>query len=74
MRNKTFLAINLNDFHSNQKGKPETNAQIKFIGATTIDVARKYMQRLYPDTTWFVVPQSYCDKNIVYATKLKSKV
>jgi len=66
---KTFLAINLNDFHANQNGEPETHAQIKFISAKTIEAAKEHVHRLEPKTAWFVIPKSYCDENIVYAER-----
>jgi hypothetical protein len=62
-----YLAINLNDFHSNQNGKAETHTQIKFISAKSIQAAREYIHESEPKTAWFVIPKSYCDANIVYA-------
>ena len=67
MKNQTFLAINLRDFHRNQNGNPETTAQIRFISAKNSEEAKQAIHRLYPDTAWFVIQKSYCDNNIVYA-------
>lgn len=69
MKDKTFFAINLNDFHANQNGKPETNTRIVFIGAKSIEDARKHINDREPECAWFVIPKSYCDRNIVSATK-----
>jgi hypothetical protein len=66
-KHKTYLAINLNDFHANQNGKPETHTQIKFISAESIQAAREHIHRSHPETAWFVIPKSYCDERIVYA-------
>lgn len=65
--NKSFLAINLNDFHANQNGEPKTTAEIRFILANSIEAAREHVHSEYPDTAWFVIPKAYCDKNIVCA-------
>ena len=64
---KTFLAINLNDFHANQRGEPRTQTEIKFISAKSIEKAREHIHSEYPSIAWFVIPKEYCDKNIVYA-------
>lgn len=67
MKDKTYLAINLNDFHSNQNGKPETNTQIKFFSAANLADAKRAVHTTYPHTAWFVIPKGYCDSNIVYS-------
>jgi hypothetical protein len=67
MKNETFLAISINDFHKNQNGKPETSAKVQFISAKSREDAKRQIHQLFPDTAWFVVPKSYCDENIVYA-------
>lgn len=67
MKDKSYLAINLHDFHSNQNGKPETTAQIRFLSAKSLDAAKEFIHESEPRTAWFVIPKEYCDKNIVYA-------
>jgi hypothetical protein len=67
MKNKSFLAINLNDFHANQNGEPKTNTEIQFLQAKDIESARELIKRLYPQTAWVVIPKQYFDNNIVYA-------
>jgi len=70
MKEKTFLAINLHDYHANQCGKAETNTRIRFLSATSLEKAKEFINRLEPEFAWFVIPKDYCDKNIVYATDL----
>ncbi len=67
MKDKSYLAINLHDFHANQNEEPETTTQIRFISAKSLDKAKEFMHELEPKTAWFVLPKEYCDKNIVYA-------
>lgn len=67
MKDRTFLAINLNGFHSNQNGEARTETEILFISANSIEKAREYVHSEYPHIAWFVIPKAYCDKNIVYA-------
>ena len=67
MKDKTFLAINLKDFHSNQNGEARTNTEILFIGATSIEKAREHVKRKYPTIAWSIFPKSYLDKNIMYS-------
>lgn len=67
MKDRSFLAINLNDFHANQNGKPETITQIRFLSAKSLDKAKEFIHELEPKTAWFVIPKEYCDKNIVCA-------
>lgn len=67
MKDKSFLAINLNDFHSNQSGS-ETVTQIKFIAASSLDNAISHINSLYPDKAWVVIPKTYFDEHIVYRT------
>lgn len=66
MKDKTFFAINLDDFHSNQKGEPKTNCEMLFISAKDLESAKKYVACFHPQTPWFVIPKEYCDRNIVY--------
>lgn len=61
---KSYLCINLKDFHSNQNGA-ETTTQIKFLESSNQEQAEKDIHNLYPDTPWFVVPKKYCDDRIV---------
>jgi len=67
MKNKTFLAINLNQFHENQeKDCAWTNVQIRFISAKDIESARQFVKEYYPTVAWVVIPKQYFDRNIVY--------
>ena len=68
MKDKQYLAISLNDFHANQNGKAETNTQIKFILAKSLDKANEHMRKLYPSQAWVVIPKNYFDEHIVYKT------
>lgn len=68
MKDKTFLAINLKDFHANQNGKAETNTQIKFISAISLDKAITHINTLYPEIPWVVISKTYFDEHIVYRT------
>jgi len=67
MKYKEFIAINLNDFHSNQKGKPETNTQLLFLSNTSLEKAKEQVKRMHPETAWSVIPKTQIDSNIVYA-------
>ena len=67
MKHKQFLAINLNDFHSNQN-EAETKTQIKFISAISLEKAISHVNSLYPDIAWVVIPKKYFDEHIVYRT------
>lgn len=62
---KSYLAINLNDFHSNQNNNAETNTRIKFIAANNLDSARKFIHESDLCNAWVVIPKQYFDKNIV---------
>lgn len=69
MKNKVFLAINLDDFHSNQQRNCVwTEAKIRFISAENIEQAKKFVQEFYPSVAWVVIPKNYFDRNIVYKT------
>lgn len=65
MKYKSFIAINLNDFHSNQNGKPETSAQMLFISAKSLDDAKEFVKTQYSDRAWSVIPKTQIDNNIV---------
>lgn len=67
MKNKQYLAINLNDFHANQN-EGETNTQIKFLLAGSLDKAIQHINTLYPEIPWVVIPKTYFDEHIVYRT------
>lgn len=64
MKDKTYLAISLNDFHSNQEGA-ETETKIRFISTTSIEKAKDLVKIMYPDNAWAVIPKQYFDANIV---------
>ena len=63
---KTFLCINLNDFHANQEGA-ETTTKILFLSANNQKEAEKAIYKLRPENAWFVIDKSYADKHIVCA-------
>lgn len=66
MKAKTFIAINLNQFHENQKGEAQTIAQMRFIKAESLEKAQEFVKEFYPDIAWSVMPKNIIDKNIVY--------
>ena len=67
MKSKTYLAINLNDFHENQnKTKGETFTKIVFINANSIDEAKQCINNRNTDNAWTIIPKDYFDKNIAY--------
>ena len=63
---KTFLCINLNDFHTNQKGAG-TTTEIKFLSAYNQKEAEEMIHRLRPANAWFVIDKAYADKHIACA-------
>lgn len=63
---KTFLCINLNDFHTNQKDA-STTTKIEFISARTQKEAEDTIHKLRPNTAWFVIDKAYADSHIVCA-------
>lgn len=63
---KTFLCINLNDFHANQKDAG-TTTRILFLSANNQKEAEKTIQRLRPESAWIVIDKNYADKHIVCA-------
>jgi hypothetical protein len=73
MKSKTFLAINLNDFHNNQNGEARTNCEIVFISAKSIVEAKNFVSEFYPTIAWFVIPKKYCDQNIVCSKTIELK-
>ena len=60
-----FIAVNLNDFHKNQKDAG-TNANMVFIEAENINKAQRYLEQNRPDAPWAVVCKQVFDANIVY--------
>lgn len=60
-----FIAINLIDFHKNQKDA-ETNANMVFIEAENIWKAQRLLKHAYPEAPWAVVSKQVFDANIVY--------
>jgi hypothetical protein len=55
-KSETYLAISLNDFHSNQKGTAETNVRILFISAKTATEAANYCKEHHKDNAWSIIP------------------
>ena len=64
MKDQTYMAVNLSDFHQNQK-EARTVVEIHFIGAKNMDAAKALIHRLYPNEAWGVIPKRTMDKNIV---------
>ena len=62
---KSYIAINLNQFHSNQKDAG-TTTDLKFILAKNIEEAKKTVKNLYPNEAWAVITKNSIDQNIVY--------
>ena len=60
-----FIAINLDDFHKNQKGA-STTAGIIFIEAENIWKAQGLLERNYSESPWAVICKQVFDANIVY--------
>lgn len=65
-----FIAINLDDFHKNQKDAG-TTAGMVFIEAENIWKAQGLLERNYPETPWAVVSKQVFDANIVCRTVCK---
>jgi hypothetical protein len=66
---KTYLCINLNEFHTNQNKDIDygTKATIKFINAKNQATAESVIHNLYPNIAWFVIDKNYADNRIVPA-------
>ena len=64
---KTYLCINLKEFHENQKNRkePGTTATILFIEAKNQEDAQAFIHKLHPETAWFVIDKHYADQRIV---------
>ena len=70
MRPKTYLAINLTDFHKPKKkwqGGTETQVEVVTIGAKNLEHAKRIAQAGNNDP-WYVVP-FHNTKNIIYASR-----
>ena len=67
---KTYLCINLNEFHTNQMKdiKCGTRATILFIEAKNQEHALKCIHRMHPEKAWFVIDKAYADNRIAYAS------
>lgn len=59
-----FIAINLDDFHKNQKDAG-TTAGMKFIEAEDMQKAQRLLELNYPESPWAVVYKLVFDANIV---------
>lgn len=63
---KTYIAMNMNDFHMNQKeGIAGTSVELVFISAESIDKAKAYIKHSRPECAWSVISKSTIDKNFV---------
>lgn len=65
MKNKQFIAVNLNEFHANQS-KGETKAQMVFVSADNLEKAKEFVKIEYPNIAWTIICKDTFDKNIVY--------
>lgn len=63
-----FIAINLDDFHGNQKDAG-TTAKMVFIEAENINKAKGFLERNCPESPWAVVCKQVFDANIVTRKK-----
>jgi len=62
----TFIAINMNDFHRNQKpGVPGTTCEMLFYGAADKDSAARLVMKERPGEAWSIIPKSSIDRRIV---------
>jgi hypothetical protein len=61
---KTYLAINLDQFHKNAKDG-QTTAQIRFIPAINMKKAASFIRRNYPANDWSLVPEGCFNRHIV---------
>jgi hypothetical protein len=60
----TFIAFNLEDFHSNQDAG-RTMVSVKFVQAKNLRAAKDFMTRFYPEQAWSVVAKRTFDTGIV---------
>jgi glutamine amidotransferase-like uncharacterized protein len=67
-----FIAINLDDFHKNQKDAT-TNTGMVFIEAENIDKAKSFMVHNHSEAPWAVVSKKVFDANIVIKQKYLSQ-
>lgn len=59
-----FIAINLDDFHKNQKDAG-TTAHMIFIEAEHIEKAKSFVECNFPESSWALVCRQVFDANIV---------
>lgn len=59
-----FIAINLHDFHKNQKDAGTTASMI-FIEAEDINKAQRFVEHNFPESPWALVCKQVFDANIV---------
>ena len=65
-KNTTFICINLNDFHKNQRG-PKTTAEMVFIDSKDENECKYMLAQLYPNQAFSVIRANYINKHIKYA-------
>jgi hypothetical protein len=58
-----FLAFNLGDFH--QQNKDGVKVRVRFVGAKSLEAAKRFMQQYYPGS-WAIVSKKAFDKGIVH--------
>jgi len=68
-----FIAINLDDFHENQKDAG-TIANMIFIKAEDIHKAKRFVEHNRPESPWAIVCKQVFDANIVYKAGLLSAI
>ena len=59
-----FIAINLDDFHANQKDAGTTASMI-FIKADNITKAKSFVEHNRPESAWAIVCKQVFDSSIV---------
>lgn len=67
-----YLAINMNDFHANQKNA-ETTVRVVFVDAKNKFEAGWHMGEFYPETPWAIITKASVDKQIFCGEKLNKQ-
>ncbi len=65
-KTNTFICINLNDFHNNQKGA-KTNAEMIFIDAKDEKECKDILRCIHPNKAFSIIRGKYINKHIKYA-------
>jgi hypothetical protein len=60
---RSFIGININQFHENQKGAG-TTVDMQFVKASSAYNAQKYLESKYPGICWAIIPKQTMDKGM----------